>query len=189
MRSKISRKGLYLYSCVGCNISDVMLISSRHEREVGEAISSSQPTYLITQQVEELEVCQATWASDIHETQTTQKREYRDFIIQLYQEYQERLGQSQEGSPQISTSHTKPPENIDGKEIISAAINRMKSSSKHTTSEADEQNHTEVDSQEASLDVTSSPRSRRGSSASSLMKYADSLDNKEDGDKRSSQVS
>lgn len=161
----------------------------RHEREVGDTISSAQPTYLITQQVEELEVCQATWASDIHETQTTQKREYRDFIIQLYQEYRDRLAQSQEGGAPTSSHDTKPPETIDGKEIVSAAINRMKSSSKQPGSESDQRSSTEVNSQEQSLEVATPLRSRRGSAASSLMKYAsDNLENKDDGDKRSSQV-
>ncbi|KAG2189096.1 hypothetical protein INT44_004238, partial [Umbelopsis vinacea] len=164
-----------------------ILTTGRHEREVGDSISA-RPTYLITQQVEELEVCQATWASDIHETQITQKREYRDFIIQLYQEYQARVAQTQQGNLPNGVNHSKPSDIIDGKEIVSATINRMKTNTKqNVSSESEEQHQGDTDSQDQATEGSSLSRSRRRSSSSSLLKHAsENLENREDGDKKAS---
>lgn len=154
-----------------------------------ESYAGSQPTYLITQQVEELEVCQATWASDIHETQITQKREYRDFIAQLYQEYQNRLAQSaQDTSSCTINGSSKTTDTVDGKEIVSAAINKMKTS-KQANSEQDHQSVQSDTSPEQVVDATTSPQSssRRGSSTS-LLTSPERSDVQEDRDQSSSQV-
>jgi hypothetical protein len=170
---------------------EIRSIKERHEREMEESYAGSQPTYLITQQVEELEVCQATWASDIHETQTTQKREYRDFIAQLYQEYQNRLAlSSQEVSPSTLNGVSKATENVDGKEIVSAAINKMKSN-KQASPEQDHQPTQSDTQEEQSTDTTTIPgsSSQRGSSTSLLRNSPDGNDADEDKGKKSSQVS
>jgi hypothetical protein len=190
MKLKISRIGKFSISiCMAFSYKNI-LIAGRHEREVGDSISA-RPTYLITQQVEELEVCQATWASDIHETQITQKREYREFIIQLYQEYQARVAQSQQGSLQNGVNHSKPSDIMDGKEIVSATINRMKTNTKPpVSSESENQHQCDTDSQDQATEGSSLSRSRRGSSSSSLLKYAsENLENREDRDKKASPVS
>lgn len=170
--------------------NEIKSIKERHEREMEESYVGSQPTYLITQQVEELEVCQATWASDIHETQITQKREYRDFIAQLYQEYQNRLAQSaQDTSSNANNGSSKPTEAVDGKEIVSAAISKMKTS-KPASSEQDRQSLHSDTSQEQVSDATTSPpqnTSRRGSSTS-LRVSPERPDVHEDRDQSSSQV-
>lgn len=70
---------------------------------------------------------QATWASEILQIRQTHRREYRDFVVQLYQEHQIRL--STPGSPTGSSFATTATEGdkIDGKEIVAAAMNRMRS--------------------------------------------------------------
>ncbi|KAJ2963192.1 hypothetical protein NQZ79_g1784 [Umbelopsis isabellina] len=168
--------------------NEIRSIKERHEREMEESYAGSQPTYLITQQVEELEVCQATWASDIHETQITQKREYRDFIAQLYQEYQNRLAQSaQDTSSCTINGSSKTTDTVDGKEIVSAAINKMKTS-KQANSEQDHQSVQSDTSPEQVVDATTSPQSssRRGSSTS-LLTSPERSDVQEDRDQSSSQ--
>ncbi|CAO3698796.1 unnamed protein product [Rhizopus microsporus] len=82
-------------------------IKARHAKEIES--SSANMTSLFTRHVEELELFEATWQSDILQLQQTQRQEYREFVIELYREYQNR-------------SEEKP----DGKEMVEAAASRVK---------------------------------------------------------------
>ncbi|RCH77892.1 hypothetical protein CU097_000316, partial [Rhizopus azygosporus] len=78
-----------------------------HAKEIES--SSANMTSLFTRHVEEMELFEATWQSDILQLQQTQRQEYREFVIELYREYQNR-------------SEEKP----DGKEMVEAAASRVK---------------------------------------------------------------
>lgn len=81
-------------------------------------------TTIFTRQVEEMEVFQATWQSDILQTQQTQRQEYREFVIELYREYQSRLASLSD------EQHLKPQDiaekKLDGKEMVAAAASRVR---------------------------------------------------------------
>jgi hypothetical protein len=93
-------------------------------------------TTIFTRQVEEMEVFQATWQSDILQTQQTQRQEYREFVIELYREYQSRLASLSD------EQHLKSEDNalglmavaataaaekkLDGKEMVAAAAGRVR---------------------------------------------------------------
>lgn len=80
-------------------------------------------TTLFTRQVEEMEVFQATWQSDIMQTQQTQRQEYREFVIELYKEYQSRLTSlSDEQQKDLIAAEKK----IDGKEMVALAASRVR---------------------------------------------------------------
>jgi hypothetical protein len=78
-------------------------------------------TTIFTRQVEETELFQATWQSDILQTQQTQRQEYREFVIELYREYQSRLAFISDND-KVSAERKK----LDGKEIVAAAAGRMR---------------------------------------------------------------
>ncbi|CAO3623442.1 unnamed protein product [Mucor fragilis] len=98
--------------------------------------SSNDMTTIFTRQVEEMEVFQATWQSDILQTQQTQRQEYREFVIELYKEYQSRLASLSD------EQHVKSDDNalgvlavattavaekkLDGKEMVAAAASRVR---------------------------------------------------------------
>ncbi|KAI9474059.1 MAG: hypothetical protein EXX96DRAFT_541704 [Benjaminiella poitrasii] len=89
--------------------------------------NSSNMTTIFTRQVEEMEIFQATWQSEIMQAQQTQRQEYREFVIELYREYQSRLASLSD------EEHLKPEDTLvlaekklDGKEIVAAAANHMR---------------------------------------------------------------
>lgn len=98
--------------------------------------NSNDMTTIFTRQVEEMEVFQATWQSDILQTQQTQRQEYREFVIELYREYQSRLASLSD------EQHLKSEDNalgvmavaataaaekkLDGKEMVAAAAGRVR---------------------------------------------------------------
>lgn len=83
-------------------------------------------TTIFTRQVEEMEIFQATWQSDIMQTQQTQRQEYREFVIELYREYQSRLASLSEEEKEDNTSVVAAEKKLDGKEIVAAAASRVK---------------------------------------------------------------
>lgn len=87
------------------------------------SMNSNNMTSLFTRQVEEMEVFQATWQSDIMQTQQTQRQEYREFVIELYKEYQSRLTSlSDEQQKDLIAAEKK----LDGKEMVALAASRVR---------------------------------------------------------------
>lgn len=112
-------------------VIDTQLPEYRHSREI-EASGSSQMnmTHLFARHVEDMEVFQATWASDILQTQQTQRQEYRSFVIELYQEYQQRLAAlSHEKNLKPEDVLLEAEKNLDGKDIVSVAAERVRQTS------------------------------------------------------------
>ncbi|KAK4519967.1 uncharacterized protein ATC70_010211 [Mucor velutinosus] len=98
--------------------------------------SSNDMTTIFTRQVEEMEVFQATWQSDILQTQQTQRQEYREFVIELYKEYQSRLASLSDeqhlksednalGVLAVATTAVAEKK-LDGKEMVAAAASRVR---------------------------------------------------------------
>ncbi|KAI7860230.1 hypothetical protein BDC45DRAFT_493946 [Circinella umbellata] len=84
-------------------------------------------THLFARHVEDMELFQATWASNILQTQQTQRREYRDFVIELYREYQQRLAAlSNEKNLKPEDTLIEAERNLDGKDIVKVAAERIK---------------------------------------------------------------
>ncbi|KAI9269203.1 hypothetical protein BDA99DRAFT_417379, partial [Phascolomyces articulosus] len=102
-------------------------IQERHNREIETSPGSPNMTHLFARHVEDMEVFQATWASDILQTQQTQRREYRAFVIELYREYQQRLVTlSNEKNLKPEDTLIEAEKNLDGKDIVKVAAERMK---------------------------------------------------------------
>ena len=84
-------------------------------------------THLFAKHVEDMEIFQATWASEILQTQQTQRREYRAFVIELYREYQQRLAAlSNEKNLKPEDTLIEAEKNLDGKDIVKVAAERIK---------------------------------------------------------------
>ncbi|CEP15593.1 hypothetical protein [Parasitella parasitica] len=137
---------------------------------------SSDLTAIFTRQVEEMELFQATWQSDILQTQQTQRQEYREFVIELYKEYQSRLASLSDEQHLKSQDHTlglmavantaEAEKKLDGKEMVAAAASRVRQW---------DANHRGVDSEmttatgsHSDSKSNSATRQRTGSLASSL---------------------
>ncbi|KAF1804441.1 hypothetical protein FB192DRAFT_1339166 [Mucor lusitanicus] len=99
--------------------------------------NSNDMTTIFTRQVEEMEVFQATWQSDILQTQQTQRQEYREFVIELYKEYQSRLASLSDEQQHLkaednalgvlAVANTAVAEKkLDGKEMVAAAASRVR---------------------------------------------------------------
>lgn len=136
-------------------------------------------THLFARHVEEMEVFQATWASDILQIQQTQRREYRLFVVELYREYQARLaalmddGTGGGGSLSLNEAERK----LDGKDMIKVAAERVRKASPSSPGDADG-----GDNNSGSHDNSlSKSRDRQNSSASlgtaSLLSSSSSLPN------------
>ncbi|KAI9323160.1 hypothetical protein BX666DRAFT_1883930 [Dichotomocladium elegans] len=126
-------------------------IEERHNREIEASPGSSQTnmTHLFARHVEDMEVFQATWASDIMQTQETQRREYRLFVIELYREYQRRLvALAEEKNLKPEEVLIEAERSLDGKDIVKTAAERVRlqqqqqqpHSKKSTASPVDEEN-------------------------------------------------
>ncbi|KAI9361978.1 hypothetical protein BD770DRAFT_360710 [Pilaira anomala] len=112
---------------------ELLVMKDRHGLEIEG--SSNNPTTLFTRQVEETEMFQATWQSDILQVQQTQRQEYREFVIELYREYQSRLSHlSDEKQQDVLTK-------LDGKEIVAVAAGRVKQSDTHQANDGSIKSH------------------------------------------------
>lgn len=100
---------------------------------IAELINSSEHDFLAMQErqalesdatrhTEETQLLQATWQSDILQTQQTQRQEYREFVIELYREYQSRLSSLPDDKQDESLAMSK----LDGKEIVDTAAHRVR---------------------------------------------------------------
>ncbi|KAI8143621.1 hypothetical protein BJV82DRAFT_611127 [Fennellomyces sp. T-0311] len=104
-------------------------IEARQYREIESSPGSPNMTHLFARHVEDMEVFQATHASDILQTQQTQRREYRAFVIELYREYQQRLAAlSDEKNLKPEDALIEAERALDGKDIVKVAAERMKES-------------------------------------------------------------
>ncbi|OBZ85856.1 Protein C12orf4, partial [Choanephora cucurbitarum] len=90
--------------------------------------TNSNMTTLFTRQVEEMEIFQATWQSDILQMRQTQRHQYREFVIELYHEYQARLASLSDEQQMLRLEDTlaMAEKKIDGKELVAAAASRIK---------------------------------------------------------------
>ncbi|CAG8467598.1 7378_t:CDS:10 [Ambispora leptoticha] len=119
----------------------------RHAREMENNDAEFEFARIVSRHVEELEIAQAMWASKIDELQRSQKREYCEFVLKLYEAHQRLLNQN---SNDPSWSY-----GINGKDIVLDVINELKSQQPKLSKEM-----LEMDNHE------SSSRSRHGSISS-----------------------
>ncbi|KAI8083759.1 hypothetical protein BDF21DRAFT_437960 [Thamnidium elegans] len=108
---------------------ELLVMQERHALEIESSSSNNVPpspnnnmTTIFTRQVEEAEIFQATWQSDILQTQQMQRNEYREFVIELYREYQSRLSNMSDEKQQDALAMSK----LDGKEIVAVAAGRVR---------------------------------------------------------------
>ncbi|KAI8640997.1 hypothetical protein BD408DRAFT_403732 [Parasitella parasitica] len=180
---------------------ELVAIQARQAQEIESASSSSTATTgppnsnvqantdlttIFTRQVEDMQVFQATWQSDILQTQQTQRQEYREFVIELYKEYQARLAslsdeqhlKTQDNAlglmAEANTAAAAAEKKLDGKEMVAAAASRVRQWDANNTttdseikaaSESSKSMHSDSKSNNANPIVT---RRRTGSLASSL---------------------
>ncbi|KAF7723555.1 hypothetical protein EC973_001844 [Apophysomyces ossiformis] len=140
-------------------------IQARHAREI-ELSPQTQVnmTSLFARHVEEMELSRATWDSDILQTQQTQRREYREFVIELYREYQLRLAAlSNEKHLQPEDALAVAGKKLDGKEIVAAAASRVRQWSSGSSKDGSASGHSENQLGEVTSPLT---RRRQSSSAS-----------------------
>lgn len=91
-------------------------------------------THLFARHVEEMEVFQATWASDILQIQQTQRREYRLFVVELYREYQARLASLMDDGSSPGLSLNEAERKLDGKDMVKVAAERVRKASSSSSS-------------------------------------------------------
>lgn len=99
---------------------ELSVIHARHTNEMES--SPVNMTSIFTRHVEEMELFQATWQSDLLQTQQTQRQEYREFVIELYREYQTKIASLSDEKRDLLIAEKK----LDGKEIVEAAASRVK---------------------------------------------------------------
>ncbi|KAI8988888.1 hypothetical protein BDB01DRAFT_848996 [Pilobolus umbonatus] len=107
---------------------ELMTIQARHMKEAETAAATTPQvnmTTIINRQMEEMELFQATWQSEILQTQKTQRIEYREFVIELYKEYQARIASLSLEQHMESEDMLMMAEKLDGKEIVAAAAGRV----------------------------------------------------------------
>ncbi|KAI9142697.1 hypothetical protein BKA69DRAFT_1065902 [Paraphysoderma sedebokerense] len=89
---------------------DLANLRTKHAKEL-EANKSREVSELVAKHLEELEIAQATWNSELEELRSSQKREYRDFICNLFLEYQQQ-------------SKDAKPGTLDSKTLIATVLNK-----------------------------------------------------------------
>ncbi|KAI9018785.1 hypothetical protein CLU79DRAFT_818781 [Phycomyces nitens] len=118
--------GLSIQAHCTAHEQELASLQARHSRDMDPNSSPSNMTHLFTRHIEEMEVLQATWASDLLQTQQTQRQEYRDFVIELYREYQLRLASlTDENNLKPEDTLAMAEKKLDGKEIVAAAAGRI----------------------------------------------------------------
>ncbi|KAJ3195522.1 hypothetical protein HK101_011886 [Irineochytrium annulatum] len=123
-------------------------LQSKHAMEMDMAVKegmAGQPSFanLVAQQLEEMEMLQATTESQMQEIYESQRTEYRDFVIKVHDEMVFRAGQtppsveSESGTPHragsalsvfdlTSTSHRQAKAKAEkGTKVVSAAIKKL----------------------------------------------------------------
>ncbi|KAI8888779.1 hypothetical protein K501DRAFT_209601 [Backusella circina FSU 941] len=120
----------------------LILIQSRQAREME---SANDMTDIFNKQLEEVEEFQTTWQTKITQMQHIQRQEYREFVIELYNEYRARIAALLD-----KESVNASIKQLDGKKIAATVIKRM-----------------EHEEEEEVINKGSSVLSSKGSSASS----------------------
>ncbi|KAG9300615.1 hypothetical protein G9A89_005215 [Geosiphon pyriformis] len=115
----------------------------RHRREMDNG-TENEITHLLTSHVEELEMSEAMWASQLDQTQRSQKSEYCEFVHVLYEAHQRLLHQNSNDPSWMYR--------LDGKDIVLDVLNELKSRAPKLSKEM-----LEMDNQE------NTTRSRHGS--------------------------
>ena len=157
------------------------LATNRHNREI-EASGSSQMnmTHLFARHVEDMEVFLATWASDILQTQQTQRQEYRSFVIELYQEYQQRLAAlSDEKNLKPEDVLLEAEKNLDGKDIVSVAAERVRQTSVRKSIDSPLNDRSPQDHRRPRQDSSASAISHVSSTSTSGNEQSPNADNKD----------
>ncbi|CAG8469229.1 9677_t:CDS:10 [Diversispora eburnea] len=107
-------------------------IEERHKNNIDEVVdnySESDLAKLIELRLEEVELNQAKWQSKLEEVQIKQKREYCDFVLELFEAHQRWI------TEQHSTVDLTWIYKLDGKMIVSEVINKMKKSQRAVSKE------------------------------------------------------
>ncbi|CAG8436569.1 6217_t:CDS:10 [Ambispora gerdemannii] len=123
-------------------------VRQRHGREMDQN-SENEFADLVSRHVEEIEMRQAMWASELDQMQHSQKREYCEFVLKLYEAHQRLLNQNSNDPSWIY--------GLNGKDIVLDVINELKNQQPKLSKEM-----LEMDNHESS----SSNRSRHGSISS-----------------------
>ncbi|CAG8491868.1 14399_t:CDS:10 [Acaulospora morrowiae] len=95
------------------------IMGERHQKEVTE---NGENNY--HQLIEDVELSQATWQSQLEELQRRQKREYCNFVLKLYEAHQQWMSEQTAGVDSAGLYK------LDGKEIVSKVINEMREQEK-----------------------------------------------------------
>ncbi|KAI8096929.1 uncharacterized protein BX664DRAFT_325210 [Halteromyces radiatus] len=99
----------------------LVVMQTRQAQEM-EGPQLQNRTHLFAKHVEEMEIMQATFASDVLQTQTSQRQYYRDFVMELYREYQLRTDVT---IPDDASSLSKSSASlVDGKDLVATAASR-----------------------------------------------------------------
>ncbi|KAJ3082233.1 hypothetical protein HK102_001841, partial [Quaeritorhiza haematococci] len=111
-------------------------IQERHAREMERAVEPSRngsPDFsmIVARHVEDMEILQATLTSELEELHKSQRREYRDFVIKVYEEMQRRAA-----GPTVSLSPESeaPPTSLPSSTSAAHAHKRSLSGSDGTSS-------------------------------------------------------
>ncbi|RIA93487.1 hypothetical protein C1645_874088 [Glomus cerebriforme] len=106
---------------VSARESELECIRDRHHKEMEtESSYNNITTNLIEKYREDVEYNQATLASELEEIKRTQKNEYCNLVVNLYEAHQRWLSEHQ--------TTTDPNFRLDGKEIVSEVISLLKKS-------------------------------------------------------------
>jgi hypothetical protein len=119
-------------------------------RQAKEMESANDITDVFNKQLEEMEEFQEKWQNIITQMQHTQRQEYREFVIELYNEYRARIAALLD-----KESVNASIKQLDGKEIAATVIKRM------------EHNDGDEKVKEEITNKTSSVVSSKGSSSTS----------------------
>ncbi|KAJ3299844.1 hypothetical protein HK104_006581 [Borealophlyctis nickersoniae] len=110
-------------------------LQKRHAQEMENIVDAGDSgtgfSNLVARHVEEVEMLQATWASELHEIHASQRREYRDFVVKVYEELLWRKTPSKENED-LSANHSlvdiaAQPAG-ERKAVVSAAIRKLERS-------------------------------------------------------------
>ncbi|KAJ3106162.1 hypothetical protein HDU97_006979 [Phlyctochytrium planicorne] len=111
-------------------------LESQHADSLDHAVQGggeSNVSYIVTRHVEDVEMLQATTESQLQELYSTQRSEYRDFVIKVYDEM---IARDTSSGPHIGPSSTTPKPvkeervesvsgGVEGQKVLSAAIKKL----------------------------------------------------------------
>ncbi|KAG2212410.1 hypothetical protein INT47_001771 [Mucor saturninus] len=145
-----------LVHCPIATIFDTLLeLEQSYAIAIGELLASGEDEFMQKLEAgateEEIQAFQLACQSDISHTQQTQRQEYREFVIELYREYQSRLTLLPDLKLQDDALALSK---LDGKEIVDTAARRVRRFEPHMDSQ-----HPANRKRTASLASSSLPKS------------------------------